>query len=127
LAGGDRDHGLVEQAETFTQLAAPHENLALRVRGKRNEIGVGEALADLYRRRSCRGSALEVTGYLALEATGNSMYPCSAHSRPSLSINRCARPNQPVAGPISPRRRRTIPIQNPQRAARSRSPASECH
>ncbi len=67
LLGGDRDHGLVEQGETFAHPSVLDQHVALAVDREREEVAVAEALADangLLCGRGCRG---EVSGGLVLE------------------------------------------------------------
>ena len=97
LARSDGDHCFVEQAESFPQPAAPDENLALHMRGERNEVGVGESLAYLHCRRSSRSRTLEVAGSPTLERNRQQKVALLDALAP-FTLDQPLRPPQPPGG-----------------------------
>jgi len=47
FAGGDGHHRFVEQGQAFVRAPQPHERLAAAHAGERQQIGIGEAAADV--------------------------------------------------------------------------------
>ena len=82
---------------------ARDEHVSLRVQAQREEIAVAEALADRRRLAGDGRRRLEVARRLVPEHVRDQEVAVLDRSPGSLSSSRCARPSQPLAGPIAPR------------------------
>jgi hypothetical protein len=67
LSGGDRDHRLVKESQTFLNEPLLDANVALEMQRHSGEIRVAKTLADLAGTGCCRVCAFVIAGLLSLE------------------------------------------------------------